>query len=175
MLLLKNATVLTMDEPQVIEHGDVLIDGGKIAAVGTDLAQEGCEVIDLTGRIVMPGLVDAHAHRSNFPVSGEGSGDINELTNPVTAELNALYAIDPKNESFRISCAYGLTTSCIAPGSGNVVGGWCVYYMVEAFLGNGIINDPAQMREAFGSFASSGRSSPRSSSATMSSIAIRYC
>ena len=38
----------------------------------------------------------------------------------------------------------------------SVVGGWCVYYMVEAFLGNGIINDPAQMREAFGSFASSG-------------------
>ena len=42
MLLLKNATVLTMDEPQVIEHGDVLIDGGKIAVVGTDLPQEGC-------------------------------------------------------------------------------------------------------------------------------------
>ena len=38
----------------------------------------------------------------------------------------------------------------------SVVGGWCVYYMVEAFLGNGIINDPAQMREAFGAFASSG-------------------
>lgn len=38
----------------------------------------------------------------------------------------------------------------------SVVGGWCVYYTVEAFLGNGIINDPAQMREAFGAFASSG-------------------
>ena len=38
----------------------------------------------------------------------------------------------------------------------SVVGGWCVYYMIEALLGNGIISDPAQMREAFGSFAVSG-------------------
>ena len=151
MLLLKNATVLTMDEPQVIEHGDVLIDGGKIAAVGTDLAQEGCEVIDLTGRIVMPGLVDAHAHRSNFPVSGEGSGDINELTNPVTAELNALYAIDPKNESFRISCAYGITTSCIAPGSGNVVGGWCVAIKsAGGDLASRVIANPVALKAAMG-------------------------
>lgn len=38
----------------------------------------------------------------------------------------------------------------------SVVGGWCVYYMVQAFLGNGIINDPAMMRGAFENFASSG-------------------
>lgn len=36
----------------------------------------------------------------------------------------------------------------------SVVGGWCVYYMVQAFLGNGIINDPSMMRGAFESFAS---------------------
>ncbi len=38
----------------------------------------------------------------------------------------------------------------------SVVGGWCVYYMVQAFLGNGIVNNPAMMRESFGAFASSG-------------------
>lgn len=38
----------------------------------------------------------------------------------------------------------------------SVVGGWCVYYMVQAFLGNGIINDPNMMRGAFETFASSG-------------------
>lgn len=38
----------------------------------------------------------------------------------------------------------------------SVVGGWCVYYMAQAFLGNGIVNNPAMMRESFGAFASSG-------------------
>ena len=36
----------------------------------------------------------------------------------------------------------------------SVVGGWCVYYMVQAFLGNGIINAPSMMRGGFESFAS---------------------
>lgn len=149
MLLLKNATVLTMDE--VIERGDVRIDGGKIAAVGRDLSPEGCEVIDLTGKIVMPGLIDAHAHRSNFPATGEGSGDINELTNPVTAELNALYAIDPQNESFKIACAYGITTSCIAPGSGNVVGGYCVAVKsAGGSLASRVIANPVALKAAMG-------------------------
>lgn len=38
----------------------------------------------------------------------------------------------------------------------SVVGGWCTYYMVQAFMGNGIVNDPAMMRTLFGEFAASG-------------------
>lgn len=151
MLLLKNATVLTMDEPGTIERGCVLLDGKTIAAVGRDLPEAGCEVIDLTGKIVMPGLVDAHAHRSNFPVTGEGNGDINELTNPVTAELNAYYAIDPENESFKIACAYGITTSCVAPGSGNVVGGYCVAVKSAGdSLASRVIGNPVALKAAMG-------------------------
>ena len=36
----------------------------------------------------------------------------------------------------------------------SVVGGWCVHYMIEAFLGRGVTDDPALMRETFGQFAS---------------------
>ena len=151
MLLLKNATVLTMDDAGVIEGGDVLLDGGKIVSVGIGLPEAGCEVIDCTGKIVMPGLIDAHAHRTNFPENGEGSGDINELTNPVTAELNAYYAIDPKNVSFAISCAYGITTSCIAPGSGNVVGGYCVAMKSAGKgLADQVIANPVALKAAMG-------------------------
>ena len=50
-----------------------------------------------------------------------------------------------------ISCAHGLPRARLLP----VVGGWCVYYMIQAFMGNGIINDPSMMRGAFESFASS--------------------
>lgn len=38
----------------------------------------------------------------------------------------------------------------------SVVGGWCVYYMVQAFLGNGAVSDPSGLKDAFGAFASSG-------------------
>ena len=151
MLLLKNATVLTMDEAGVIENGDVLLDAGKIVSVGVSLDAAGCEVIDCTGKVVMPGMVDAHAHRSNFPENGEGSGDINELTNPVTAELNAYYAIDPSNISFKLSCQHGITTNCIAPGSGNVVGGYCVAMKAAGKgLASQVIANPVALKAAMG-------------------------
>jgi 5-methylthioadenosine/S-adenosylhomocysteine deaminase len=61
--LFKGGTIVTMD-PKVpnLATGDVLVDGGRIAAVGVNLQAEGAEIIDATGTIVMPGLVDAHHH-----------------------------------------------------------------------------------------------------------------
>ncbi len=61
--LFKGGTIVTMD-PKVpnLSTGDVLVDGGRIAAVGANLQADGAEVIDATGSIVMPGLVDAHHH-----------------------------------------------------------------------------------------------------------------
>jgi 5-methylthioadenosine/S-adenosylhomocysteine deaminase len=62
-ILIKGGTLVTMD-PKVpnLSTGEVLIDGGRIAAVGVKLQSEGAEVIDATGSIVMPGFVDAHHH-----------------------------------------------------------------------------------------------------------------
>src|SRR5271155_5520890 len=61
--LFKNGTVVTMDKnvPN-LAIGDVLVDGDKIAAVGQNIEADGAEVIEATGSIVMPGLVDAHHH-----------------------------------------------------------------------------------------------------------------
>src|SRR6201996_4785483 len=61
--LFKGGTIVTMD-PKVpnLAIGDVLVDGGRIAAVGTALSADNAETIDATGSIVMPGLVDAHHH-----------------------------------------------------------------------------------------------------------------
>ena len=58
MLCIKNATVITMGESGVLEHGDVLMDGGKIVAVGRNLACSG-EVIDATGLFVTPRDIDS--------------------------------------------------------------------------------------------------------------------
>src|ERR1700677_2669969 len=61
--LFKGGTIVTMD-PKVpnLSTGDVLVAGDRTAAVGLDLQADGAEVIDATGGIVMPGLVDAHHH-----------------------------------------------------------------------------------------------------------------
>ena len=61
--LFKSGTIVTMD-PKVpnLSTGDVLVNDGRIAAVGVNLQADGAEVIDATGSIVMPGLVDAHHH-----------------------------------------------------------------------------------------------------------------
>jgi 5-methylthioadenosine/S-adenosylhomocysteine deaminase len=61
--LFKGGTIVTMDSKVPnLSTGDVLVDGGRISAVGVHLQAEGAEVIDATGSIVMPGLIDAHHH-----------------------------------------------------------------------------------------------------------------
>lgn len=64
-VLLRGATVLSMD-PAVgdLATGDILIEGDRIAAVGPHLGQAdaGTVEVDLTGRIVIPGLIDTHRH-----------------------------------------------------------------------------------------------------------------
>jgi 5-methylthioadenosine/S-adenosylhomocysteine deaminase len=66
-LVVRNGTVVTVDASRrVIAHGAVAVDGGRIAAVGTeaevDARFRGKEVLDAGGGIVMPGLVNAHTH-----------------------------------------------------------------------------------------------------------------
>ena len=63
--LFKGGTLITMDATSHRVHpptGDVLVEGDRIAAVGTNLQTTDAEVIDATGQIVLPGLVDAHHH-----------------------------------------------------------------------------------------------------------------
>ena len=63
LTLFKSGTIVTMD-PKVpnLSTGDVLVEGCRIAAVGVNLQVDGAEVVDCTGSIIMPGLVDAHHH-----------------------------------------------------------------------------------------------------------------
>ena len=68
------------------EDGVVLLGDGRIEALGRDVrVPEGVERVDATGRVVLPGLVDAHVH---LGVHSEGDGwagqDTNEMTDPVT-------------------------------------------------------------------------------------------
>lgn len=80
-LLLKNASiVMTMDasidegELGLIENADVHIVGSQIVEVGQDIQDQSARKVDLTGRIVLPGFVDAHNHLWSSMLRGCGSG-----------------------------------------------------------------------------------------------------
>ena len=69
MLLVKNAKVYA---PEYLGVKDILIAGGRIERIADHLPEyEGCEVIDGTGKIVTPGIIDRHVHVTGG--GGEGS------------------------------------------------------------------------------------------------------
>ncbi len=61
--LFKGGAVITMDQKGPnLPIGDVLVEDGRIAAIGPNISADSAEVIDAAGSIVMPGLIDAHHH-----------------------------------------------------------------------------------------------------------------
>lgn len=121
MLLIKNGYIKTMVGDD-IERGYLLIgDDGKIADVGAgDCAAQADEVIDAEGRIVSPGIVEAHCHIGYG--NGTGSG-FNEYTDPFTPHMSVLDAIDPYSDDLLDAVRGGITTACTGPGSTNLIGG----------------------------------------------------
>ncbi|MFT7839442.1 amidohydrolase [Saccharothrix sp. BKS2] len=111
-----------------IEGGTVLVQDGKIVAVGADVeVPDGVPVVDAAGGWVLPGFVEAHGH---LGVHEEGEGwagqDTNEMTDPNGARLRALDAINAADQGFADALTGGVTTVVVKPGSGNVIGGQTV-------------------------------------------------
>lgn len=116
-LLIKNATVLTITKG-TLQNTDVLVKDGKISQFGKNIgAPAGYKVIDATGLFVMPGIIDAHSH--------QGIDDVNEATNPVTAEVFVGDVINPSEISLYRALAGGVTTIHAMHGSANAIGGQC--------------------------------------------------
>ena len=152
MILIKNGKIYTM-AGQVIENGSILIKDGKIAEVGKDIiAPLDVKVIDAEGKMVLPGLIDAHCHLGLFEegIGFEGS-DGNEMVDPVTPHLRGIDGMNPMDISFREAYEGGITTAVTGPGSANVIGG--TFAAIKTYgsrIDNMIIKDPVAMKIAFG-------------------------
>ena len=149
MLLIKNATAYTMDDVGVLTNVDILCCDGKIVKIGSRLESPDAEVIDATGLIVTPGFIDAHVHSGGFE---PGSADLNEITDPNTAEVQAIHAIDVNSQDFKEIHTCGTTAACFIPGSANVI---CGTGFVAKTAGKSSIYDlsilnPAVMKCAMG-------------------------
>ncbi|MGI6076099.1 MAG: amidohydrolase family protein [Pyramidobacter sp.] len=125
MLLLQNAKVLTVTG-KTFERASVLVDGGKIHSVGVDLAAPaGCETLNLEGKWLTPGFIDAHTHISTFnePQTLPMIVDGNEKTDPTTPQVRGIDALNPFDMAIGAARRAGFTTCYTGPGSANVCGG----------------------------------------------------
>lgn len=111
-----------------IEGGTVLIADGRLVAVGADVpVPENARRVNASGMWVLPGLIDAHTHLGTLE-DGEGwaGDDHDESTEPVTARLRAIDAINPADSGFRDAVAGGVLAVGVNPGSCNPIGGQSV-------------------------------------------------
>ncbi|KYG74274.1 MULTISPECIES: amidohydrolase [Roseivirga] len=114
-VLFKGGTVLTITNG-ALENTDVLVRDGKISRIGKGLrAPNGVETVDITGKFLMPGIIDAHSH-----IAGSA---INEGTSQVTAEVSMEDVVDPYDVSIYRALAGGVTSIHLMHGSANVIGG----------------------------------------------------
>jgi len=116
MLVIKDAKIFTSSARGVLENHDILIEDGRIKEISQNIKVDNAQVIDAKGLVVIPGIVDAHSHVGGFGVDTT-SPDLNEMTNPSTPEVEAIYAIDPSTRDFKRNLESGITTSIITPGS----------------------------------------------------------
>lgn len=124
MLAITGGKILTM-AGRLIERGTVLVDRDKIIGVEEGVViPPGAEVVDVSGKVVMPGMIDAHSHLGIVEeIYREEGDDCNEITDPVTPHLRAIDAVNPADLGFRDALAGGITTVVTGPGSANIIGG----------------------------------------------------
>ncbi len=153
MIAITNGTLFTITQG-TIESGTILVEGGRIVALGQEvIVPEDAEVYDAKGKIVMPGMIDAHCHVGLW---AEGVGwehtDGNEMTDPVTPHLRALDAVHPEDPAFQELVEAGVTTVLTGPGSGNLIGGqWvCLKTQPKPTIDEMILLEPAGMKMALG-------------------------
>lgn len=125
MISIKNGKVHTIANG-ILEKATILINEGKIVEIGKNVhTPNEAEVIDAAGCWVTPGLIDAHSHISlfNLPMTTPSVLDGNEKTNPVTAHIRAIDALNPDDIAIKKVREAGFTTVYTGPGSTNVIAG----------------------------------------------------
>ncbi len=141
-------------EGEPIEGGTVLVRDGKITAVEGPgfTAPPDATMIDATGKWVLPGFIDAHAH---VGVAEEAEGwagqDTNERTDPNTAHVRALDAINPADLGFRDAIMGGVLAVNVNPGSANPIGGQTVAIKCWGrTVDEMVLRSPAGLKSALG-------------------------
>ncbi len=117
-VLIRNATVWTLENEGKIENADVLVRDGKIAEIGENLNTSDVFEIDATGLHLSPGIIDEHSHI--------GLDGVNEATHAVTSEVRMRDVLNPEDVAFYRQLSGGVTCAQLLHGSANPIGGQSV-------------------------------------------------
>lgn len=152
MLCVKNGLIHDAVNREAYQ-GDILIEDGKIKAIGKELAlEEGTEVINAEGLMVYPGFVEAHCHLGldNYACGFEGH-DYNEMTDILSPQLRGIDSINPMDPTLEMAAQGGVTCVAAGPGSANVLGGTFVAMKtVGKRIDKMVVKNPVAMKCAFG-------------------------
>ncbi len=153
-IFIKNATIVPV-VGEKIESGTLLIENGKIAALGKNLeTPAGAQVVDASGMFVYPGFIDSYTHYGLMEIAANpNTVDVRELgkENP---ELKVIWAINPHSVHFGTGRITGTTTALVAPTGGTFPGlsalikmdGWTVPEMTVKEVATSFINFPITPR-----------------------------
>ena len=103
---------------EVLEGGTVVVRDGKISSVGSDVSvPSGIPVVDITGKTVIPGMLDNHSH------IGFDIRDVNERSTTFTPRYRIMDVLSPDDRYWFDAVDGGVTTIVTGPGSGSVSSG----------------------------------------------------
>ena len=114
------ARVIPIDGPE-IANGVVVVNNGRIVSVGAagSAIPANAQRIDVTGKVLMPGLVDSHSH------VGQPEGA--DASSPFQPDVRVLDSVNPRAASIKRARAGGITTVNVMPGSGHLLSGQTLY------------------------------------------------
>ncbi len=114
-ILIKNTTIWTSENDEVLTNTDLLIENGKIAQIGKNINNENAKIIDGIGKFVTAGIIDEHSHIA--------ASAINEAGHNSTAEVTMEDVVNPDDINIYRNLAGGVTSIQILHGSANPIGG----------------------------------------------------
>lgn len=144
-ILIRGATIHTAAGAPLV-NGSILVQGGKIVAIGANLsAPAGAKIIDGTGKVVTPGMIDNHSH------IGAKSTDLNDSPMVIGPQHRFLDALDLGDPDWKDAVSGGVTTVVTGPGSGENVSGMAI--VIKTFgadLGRRMLLEKGGMKFAMG-------------------------
>jgi imidazolonepropionase-like amidohydrolase len=125
-IVLKGGKVLTVSHG-AIENGAIVMEGGKIAAVGSATSvniPSGAQVIDTTGMTIYPGLIDSETQLGLTEISAEEmTNDLVEMSDEIMPHMHTAEAFHAESVLIPVARMNGITNAVVAPDSGDTLPG----------------------------------------------------
>jgi imidazolonepropionase-like amidohydrolase len=160
VVVLTHARIFTVSGRELTD-GTIVIEGGRIQKIGEKLdPPAGAKVIDLTGKVVIPGLIDAACA---LGVAGPANEDGEE----VAPQVRILDSLDPRSPDLSRARQSGVTAAFVEPGNRGVIGGMASVVKTAGTSRAGmIVLEEAAIKGAIGPGPSQGNYPPRGAAAT---------